>query len=159
MDEVPDLVKVFVDLPNHWNTNGESMWAKPLGDDLYELHNSPFSAYDLNYLDIVVALSAEPHLKPQVIRVERRSGHQTLRLIFMAETARVERDNILAKINELGATYENANSTLYSIDIPRTEDYQPLCDQLWNWEQSGTLEYETCEARVPGSFDGTPKDS
>ncbi len=158
MDDASDLVKVFVDLPNHWNTKGESMWARPLGNDLYELHNSPFSAYDLNYLDVVVALSTAPQLKPQISRVERRSGHKTLRLIFMAETDRTLRDEILAKINELGATYENANSTLYSLDISRIEDYQPLCEQLWRWEQSGALNYETCEARVPGSFDGTPED-
>lgn len=107
---------------------------------------------------MVVAVAAEPHLKPQISRVERRSGHQTLRLIFKAETDRLERDEILGKINDLGTTYENANSKLYSLDIPRIEDFQPLCDQLWRWEQSGALEYETCEARVPGSFDGTPED-
>lgn len=115
MDDVSDLVKVIVDLPNHWRTSGESMWARPLGDDLYELHNSPFSAYDLNYLDVVVAVSAEPHLKPQICRIERRSGHRTLRLIFKATTERPERDKILSKINDLGATYENADSTLYSL--------------------------------------------
>jgi hypothetical protein len=112
MGDVSDLVKVFVDLPNHWNTKGESMWARPLGNDLYELHNSPFSAYDLNYLDVVVAISAEPQLKPQIRRVERRSGHQTLRLIFKAETDRLQRDEILSKLNDLGATYENADSSL-----------------------------------------------
>jgi Domain of unknown function (DUF4265) len=157
MRDVSDLVKIFVNLPNHWNTNGESMWARPLGNDLYELHNSPFSAYDLNYLDVVVALSADPELKPQISRIERRSGHKTLRLIFMAETARMERDEILAQINQLGASYENANSTLYSLDIPPTQNYESLCDQLWIWEQTGVLEYETCEARMPGSFDATPQ--
>jgi len=159
MDDVSDLVKVVVDLPHHWNTNGESMWARPLGNDLYELHNSPFSAYDLNYLDVVFALSSDPGLKPQICRIERRSGHKTLRLIFMAATERPERDKILARINELGATYENANSTLYSLDIPPTENYQSLCDELWSLEKSGSLEYETCEARVLGSFDAAPDDA
>ena len=158
MDDVSDLVKVVVDLPHHWNTNGESMWARSLGNDLYELRNSPFSAYDLNYLDVVFAMSSEPGLKPQISRIERRSGHKTLRLIFMAATGRLERDKILVRINELGATYENANSTLYSLDIPPTENYQSLCDELWNLEESGSLEYETCEARVPGSFDAAPTD-
>jgi len=158
MDDVSDLVKVVVDLPHHWNTNGESMWARSLGNDLYELRNSPFSAYDLNYLDVVFAMSSEPGLKPRISRIERRSGHKTLRLIFMAATGRLERDKILARINELGATYENANSTLYSLDIPPTENYQSLCDELWNLEESGSLEYETCEARVPGSFDAAPTD-
>jgi len=159
MDDVSDLVKVVVYLPNHWDTNGESMWARPLGDDLYELHNSPFSAYDLNYLDVVVALSNKPGLKPQIRRIERRSGHKTLRLMFKTETAHAARGQILAKVNDLGATYENANSTLYSLDIPLSENYQRLCDHLWSWEQAGALHYETCEARVPGSFDAAPKDS
>jgi hypothetical protein len=152
-----ELVKIFLDLPNHRNTTGESMWARPLGGDLYEIHNSPFSAYDLNYLDVVVAISADPDLKPQITRIERRGGHKTLRIIFKTTTERTVRSKILERINELGATYENADSKLYSLDIPRIENYQPLCDQLWSWEQSGALEYETCEARVSGSFDDSPE--
>lgn len=29
-----ELTKVYVDLPNHWAVGGESLWARPLGDDL-----------------------------------------------------------------------------------------------------------------------------
>jgi Domain of unknown function (DUF4265) len=125
--------------------------------DLYEIHNSPFSAYDLNYLDVVVAISADPALKPQISRIERRGGHKTLRIIFKTATERTVRSKILERINELGATYENADSKLYSLGIPRIDDYLPLCNQLWSWEQSGALEYETCEARVPDSFDDSPE--
>lgn len=32
----PDLTKLHIDLPNHWATGGESLWARSLGDDLYE---------------------------------------------------------------------------------------------------------------------------
>ena len=38
------LVKIHVDLPNHWATGGESMWATPLGFDLYRIENVPFYA-------------------------------------------------------------------------------------------------------------------
>lgn len=76
------LVKVFVDLPNHWATGGESMWAKPLGNDEYELRNTPFYAYGLNWGDIVLAISAEERLKPEVREVVRQSGNRTLRLYF-----------------------------------------------------------------------------
>ena len=155
----PNLVKVFVDLPNHWDSKGESMWARSLGADLYELHNSPFAAYDLNYLDVVFAVADEDGLKPRVRRIERRSGHQTLRIIFMASADRSDRDRMLARLNTLGATYENANSTQYTLDIPPDRNYQAVCDQLVEWEGSGLLEYETCEARVPGSFDDAPRDS
>jgi hypothetical protein len=74
-----DLVKVRVDLPNQPGNSGESMWARPLGGDLYELHNSPFYAYDFNYLDVVYAVSGNPDHKRLIIRVERRSGHRALR--------------------------------------------------------------------------------
>jgi hypothetical protein len=36
-EEREGLLKVYVDLPNHWYTGGESLWAKSLGDDLYEM--------------------------------------------------------------------------------------------------------------------------
>jgi hypothetical protein len=159
MSAASELVKVFVDLPNHWDTNGESMWARALGDDRYELQNSPFSAYDLNYLDIVVATSADPTKKPQIHRVERRSGHKTLRFVFKTEIDRKARDRMLAELNSIGVTYEGSNYRLFSLDIPPGQSYQAVCDKLWEWEQSGVLEYETCEARVPGSFDGAPEDS
>ncbi len=159
MSAEPTLVKVFVDLPNHWDSKGESMWARPLGDNLYELHNSPFAAYDLNYLDVVFAVPDADGLKPRVRRIERRGGHRTLRVIFTRDTDRAERDRILSRLDTLGATYENANSTQYSLDIAPEHNYQAICEELWKWEESGLLEYETCEARIPGSFDGAPEDS
>ena len=152
-------MKVLVDLPNHCGTNGESMWARPLGDNLYELHNSPFYAYDLNYLDVVFALSDDPSMKPLVLRIERRSGHRTLRVILLPATPPLERTRILALLNESGATYENANSRLYSLDVRPDKSYDLVCEKLLELETAGLLEYETCEARVVGSFDGNPNSS
>lgn len=43
-----ELTKVHVDLPHNAEAGGEAMWAKPLGDDLYELRNNPFYAHGLN---------------------------------------------------------------------------------------------------------------
>jgi hypothetical protein len=71
-----ELTKVHVDLPNHWGTGGESLWARHLGGDLY-------------------------HLEPQ------------------------------ADIHAVRAV----------LDV---------------WEQNGEAEHETCEPRVPGSFDDAP---
>ena len=79
------LTKVYVDLPNHWATGGESMWAVDLGDDLYEIRNVPFYAYNLNVGDVVFATADSPDLKPEVRRVVRRSGHRTMRLFFASE--------------------------------------------------------------------------
>jgi hypothetical protein len=154
-----ELVKVVVELPNHWAASGESMWARPLGNDLYELENSPFHAYDLNYRDVVYAVADDPQCKPIVRRVERRSGRRTLRVVFLESVGEPQRTLLLKGLDQFGVTWEGADARLFSLDIPSESQYQPVCDQLWTWGQEGLLEYETCEARVPGSFDDAPHDS
>lgn len=156
-DEREELVKVFVDLPNHWLWKGESMWARALGKDLYELENSPFCAYGLNYKDVVLAQADSPSDKPRIRRVERRSGHRTLRFRFPAEVDRSDRDSMLDKLNRLGTSFEGHEYRFFSLDAPPSADYQAVCDQLFVWEADGVLEYETCEERVPGSFDESPE--
>jgi hypothetical protein len=64
---------------------------------------------------------------------------------------------MLAQLNSLGATYEGHEYRFFSLDVPPSADYQAVCDQLSAWEAGGDLEYETCEERVPGSFDDAPE--
>ena len=73
-DASDNLTKVHIDLPNHWGTGGESMWARALAEDRYEIRNVPFYAYGLNFLDVVLANSDDPDLKPEVRRVVQASG-------------------------------------------------------------------------------------
>jgi hypothetical protein len=40
------------------------------------------------------------------------------------------------------------------LDVAPEGDYEGIRDQLELWESEGLLEYETCEARVDGTFDG-----
>ena len=151
-----ELTKVRVDLPNHWATGGESFWARPLGNDRYELHNVPFHAYDLNFLDVVEAVAATTDLKPEIRRVVRRSGHRTLRVIFPASTPEEDRVPLLESLGDLQASFEGANETLFALDIKPSGNYQAVRDRLDVWEKEGLLDYETCEARVEGSFDDEP---
>lgn len=132
------------------------MWARALGDDLYELNNSPFSAYGLNYRDVVLAVAENPSEKPRIRRLERRSGHRTLRFMFPDEVARSERDRLLESLTGMGTSFEGHEYRFFSLDVPPNTDYQTICDQLSAWETRGILEYETCEERVPGSFDDSP---
>ena len=135
------------------------MWARDLGDDLYELHNTPFYAYDLNYLDVVYAVSDDPNRKPLIQRVERRSGHRTLRVVFDNSIPAPQRPIQLKALDKFGVTWEGSNATLFALDIADSGNYQAVCDQLWEWENAGILGYETCEARVLGSFDAEPEHS
>jgi hypothetical protein len=155
-DARENFVKIFVDLPNHWLWKGESMWARALGGDLYELGNSPFCAYGLNYKDVVLAVAESPSEKPRIRHLERRSGHRTLRFRFPEAVSRSERDGFLEQLTGMGTTFEGHEYRFFSLDIPPSTDYQTIGDQLSAWETRGLLEYETCEERVPGSFDAAP---
>ncbi|SRR6266516_3358187 len=153
-----ELTKIVVDLPNHWATGGEGMWAKPLGEDLYEVQNVPFYAYGLNFGDVVRAVQPAPNKKPVVSELVRAGGHRTLRVTFSDSLTESERLEHLCSLNDLKASFEGANKRYFAIDIEPDGDYEAVCDRLAAWEAQGPLEYETCEARVAGTFDDTPEE-
>ncbi len=133
------------------------MWARPLGAELFEIQNIPFYAYDLNLEDVVVAVSPDPTLKPEIKRVLRRSGHRTLRIVFTKKQP-VERQNaVLDSLAGPGVTFERANKTYIAIDVAPDGDYEKVCDQLQRLQKKRVIGYETCEARVLGRFDDRTK--
>ncbi len=148
-----NLTKVHVDLPNNEDVGGESLWAEDLGGDLYRIRNIPFHAYGINFYDEVYAKAESEDLKPSVIKVKQPSGHKTLRVIFTDESSEEERVSRLKKLNKYKAYQENANGTLFAIDVEADGDYGAVCDALFEWENQKILSYETCEARKEGRFD------
>jgi hypothetical protein len=141
-----ELVKIRIELPDDEKYGGESFWAKPLGNDLYELRNTPFLAFDLHFRDIVRAVTETPDQLPLIREVVERSGHKTLRIIFQKATSD-EKQQILSRLNAMHAFYEKANNRLYAIDVEPQGDYQAVCDYLWSLEQQGVLAYETGTTR------------
>lgn len=152
MKDDPKLTKIVIDLPGHWATSGEGIWAKSLGEDLYQIDNIPFHAYGLNYGDIVKAIEPSPDLKPQVKEVVTPSGHRTLRIMFEKNLTEQQQTPFLNEIKEMGVGVERNNRIFVALDIPPEVDYQMVCDHLWNLQQKNVLAYETCEVRIPGTF-------
>lgn len=152
-DECFPMVKVHVDLPNGDDVSGESLWAEDMGQNLYRIRNVPFHAYGLNFYDIVYAKARVEDLKPSILRVQEASGHKTLRVIFLDESCKDDRVALLKRLQVHEAYFENANDTLFAIDVEPEGDYGAVCDLLHEWEKDGVLSYETCEARRPDSFD------
>ena len=150
------LTKVLVDLPNHWATGGESMWAVDLVGDLFELRNTPFYAYDLNFRDVVRATADSPDLKPEVREVVRRSGHRTLRVFFDEAVPADRRVSLLESLHDLLVSFEGATDAFFALDLEPEADIDRVRRQLDQWERNGWIAYETCEARVAGSFDDRP---
>ena len=98
--------------------NVETLWAERVGPDLYRLHNSPFWAYGVSWLDVV---EAHPDADGQLVmsRVATKAGHRTIRVIFNvgvdeSREAKAVIDGVVA----LGASYEGMNPRYLAIDIP-----------------------------------------
>lgn len=153
MTDRDGLVKIHVDLPNHRATGGESLWAKPIADNLYRIENVPFFAFGLNYLDVVKAVPQTTETIPEIVSVVRPSGHTTLRCYFDASVERERQAALLDELTAFGAAYERATATFVAIDIAADGSYGEVYDQLDEWEHAGLLNFETCEQRADGSFD------
>lgn len=148
--------KVHVDLPNHWATGGESLWATELGGDRFRIENVPFYAYGLNYHDVVEAKAETPELKPSVVRVVERSGHRTIRVFFGKDVANEDRLSHLRSLEHLHVSFERCDRRYFALDLEPESDISAVEERLRGWIAEGVAEYETCEARLPDSFDDAP---
>jgi len=157
-DADDDFVKVHVDLPNHWHSGGESMWARLVGPGLFELHNVPFFAYGLNFLDVVEARAPATTEVLEIVRLVKPSGYRTIRVMFDKSVEPERRKELLNTLKEHGASFENADSTLFAISVRPDGDYLAILDALDVWANQDVLGLETCEERVDGSFDDSPDD-
>jgi hypothetical protein len=139
-----ELEKVLIELPaDHWSgKGGERVWAKRLEESLYEVRNTPWYAYEVNWGDVVRCEGISSAGLPIVVDVVREGGHRTLR-VFFEEIGADSRESILAEINRLGATYENGDDTIYSLDLEPDRPLEPLLDFLASEEEAGHLAWET----------------
>jgi hypothetical protein len=82
-EKAEDLVKIHIELWDEtFEIGGESVWAKPLGDDLYEIRNTPWHTCDVNWGDVIRATPENESTKPGFIEVVRSGGHRTLHVFI-----------------------------------------------------------------------------
>ncbi len=137
------LVKVILNVSDDaFGSSGERVWASPLGNDLYEIRNTPWHTCEVNWGDVVRAVATIDNEWPKFVEVVRRSGHRTLHVYFHDDADEAFRTTILNRFKEWKANYENANSKLYAIDVQPDGDMDGLCaylDQL----AGSKLDYRT----------------
>ena len=155
MDDIKPS-ELHIELPNHWALDGESIWALKLANDLFEIKNVPCYAYDLNMGDKVLATIQPPDLVPRIQKVVGKSGHRTLRALLHENADLTEWKKLMNKLGDYKASVIQASDRFFAFDIPPEGDYDSLYLKLEDLEQAGILQYETCEARVEGSFDDLP---
>src|SRR6185369_49433 len=97
--------------------------------DRYRLENLPFFAYGVSYLDIIEARPAAKGAFPTFVRVAKKSGHRTIRIILKPPSDRSKKTQaILDKLVEMGCTYEGADPSFIAVDIPKKVDFDGVCE-------------------------------
>ena len=114
----------------------ETPWANALGDDLYELDNTPWFAYGVSWKDVIEARPPAPGEFPEFVRVVKKSGYRTLRVMLDPPADQsAESMSILGRLHELGCTYEGMNHRLISVDVPPEVDLMVIRAFLISTEQ------------------------
>lgn len=130
MESEDKFVKIVVDLPDAEDgVGGEGLWAVNVGEDIYEVHNSPWHTLEINYMDIVKAVPPDEDKKPQFVEVVKRGGHRSIHVVFL-EKGLPQKDDVLSHINKLGATYEGSGKTLFAIDLEPEVNFDAVADYL-----------------------------
>lgn len=132
MNAETKLAKVMFRVPDsEGGEDVETLWAFPMGGDLFKIDNSPFYAYGVSWGDTVEAPWSEEHGFPVFRRVVEKSGYRTVRVILKppAENNN-ESQKLLEEITALGCSYEGANRSYITVDIPKEIDLWKVRDFL-----------------------------
>ncbi len=126
--------------------NIETLWADPLGGDLYRLDNTPWYAYRVSWHDVVEARQDKSGGFPVFVKVVEKSGYRTIRLILKPPADKApESQAVLDHLRSLGCTYEGANPGFLAIDVPPSVELdvvrQYLISTGQEWEH-GDPKYE-----------------
>lgn len=131
------MVKVRLAEPGGANT--ETLWARQIDTDLYQLDNSPFFTYGISWQDIIEAKLGHDHVL-EYVRCVKKSGNRTLRIIFQDyRTSDAGAEEILTRLRSLGCSYEGMQPRMLSINVPPSVDLNAVVEFLKR--QSG-LEWE-----------------
>jgi len=126
MTQTDNLVKVLM----QDGSDVETLWAVPLGNDLYRLDNSPFFMYRVSWQDLV---RAEPDADGvlTLVNVAEKSGNRTVRVMMQTcKTTSEEAKPFLNGLLDLGCSYEGFQPRLVSINVPVGVDLKTVADYL-----------------------------
>ena len=110
------MVKVRFRDSNGANT--ETLWARPVDANFYQLDNSPFLAYGVSWQDVVEARLANDQVL-EYVRCVKKSGNRTVRIIFQdCRSGDPGAEEVLTGLREMGCTYEGMQPRMVSVNVP-----------------------------------------
>jgi len=140
-------VKIAFDLePSdfHYHSS-ETLWANYLGDDNYQLDNTPIFAYGVSYGDIVEAKKRTENDFPRYIRTIKNSGHSTYRIIILNQKTisnNAAFDKYWEPLKKLGCSYEGFEDYMLAVDVPLNADINEAYSLLEKGETDGVWSFE-----------------
>lgn len=139
MPEQEEWAKVLFGSGEHDDI--ETLWAVPVGENLYRLENSPWFAYSVSWQDVVEARPQEEGGFPEFVRVVEKSGNRTVRLLLDPPADKSEESQrVLDRLIELACSYEGATHAYIAVNVPPDVDLVTVCDFLTStghmWEHA-----------------------
>jgi hypothetical protein len=115
----PGLVKVVFEIEEKSPGDREILWASPLGVD-YILLNVPLLIFGVSYRDIVSARRDQDGILT-FVRVERRGGHSTYRLM-LTKSSEGRFAAFWSPLERMGCRFEAVTPRFLAVDIPPRAD-------------------------------------
>ncbi|MFG1990602.1 DUF4265 domain-containing protein [Actinoplanes sp. NPDC048988] len=145
-DDRAGLVKVFfhIRVEDGWPPVGtESMWARPVSDDVVELDNVPFFARGVSCGDHVRVVRDDNGTLTAVEVVEW-SQRCTVRVVpFRAGPLQGDRQRVLDEFAAVGVTGEGIEQyNIVALDVPPTADLSAVKRLLRDGAELGWWDYE-----------------
>lgn len=138
------MVKIKIMLPgSDWYTfKAETVWAEPLGDNLYKMGNSPFFADNISYHDVIFAI-APGEGEPLIFKsVRKRSGNSTYRIMLAGDTTYEAFCGYMEPLVGMGCSYEDIKKFHFSCRVPADIPLNEVEAFLRNGAGNGILIYE-----------------
>lgn len=139
------LVKVAFDLPPDAPTQGETLWAKPLGGGRYKLDNTPWYAKGVA-LDDVIRCDEQPNQLPKFQEVVERGGNRTIRVFVPeGESHGAVKKEVCDYLLGAGCAYETQGpgKGLIAVTIPRAVPWDPILEHLNQLEREKIAFWES----------------
>lgn len=97
---------------------GESLTARPRGDDRYELLSLPRRSPGLARGDLVRATVDRPGGEPRIVEILQAGGRSTGTLGLAPEIALEDELELLGALSALGIAWERLSTRAYALDFP-----------------------------------------
>ncbi len=135
--------RLLVDEDGYPPADWENLWAQPLGNDRYQLDNTPFFAVGVSLGDVVHAI--DDGNRRVFHALSAPSGHSTLRVVIGDPSTLIP---LRTRLAELGCASELSHiPNLIAIDVPPASSLAAVRAYLDEGQARAKWEYETSAIR------------